>query len=409
MEPSILIVGAGTFGTSTAYHLAQTYKNASRVQIIDRAPSPPEPAAAIDINRIIRTDYSSLLYCDLAYEALHTWFWSLELQQFFHQIGWVLLDEKGSSFSERSRKVFKDRGYDPTEDVLLDKLGERWHVLKGTETKDFQSAYFNSDAGWCNAAGATNSFMEAALKRGVKRLTGEVTKLLFDKVNKRVTGVCTEDGQHLTADKIVLATGAWTSSMLSPIEDTLGISAQDRVERQIQATGQVSGFYKVTEDEVEQLSKSGMPIIVYGEQGELIPPSRENQLLKYNNSNTFTNTITTNSGHKISAPADRSQYDVPENLKRETEQILVSKCLPHITQGKKADYWRVCWDAKTPTGDFLLCKHPHEQLSNLYLAVGGSFHSYKFVYSHYELVYCETIADVYAGSYQIPGSTWSTY
>lgn len=87
MEPSILIVGGGTFGTSTAYHLAQKYKDRSRVTVVDRAPSPPKPAAAIDINRVIRTDYPSTLYCDLAYEAIHSWFWSLELGHHFKKTG----------------------------------------------------------------------------------------------------------------------------------------------------------------------------------------------------------------------------------------------------------------------------------------------------------------------------------
>lgn len=78
-EPTILIIGAGTFGTSTAFHLASTYKDPSRVTVLDRSPSPPKPAASIDANRIIRTDYPSQLYCDLACEAVHYWFWQLEL------------------------------------------------------------------------------------------------------------------------------------------------------------------------------------------------------------------------------------------------------------------------------------------------------------------------------------------
>jgi sarcosine oxidase/L-pipecolate oxidase len=93
MEPTILIIGAGTFGTSTAYHLASTYTDPSKITIIDRNESPPEHAAAIDINRIVRTDYAKSLYCDLANEALHSWTWSLELQRFFHKTGWLVLGE----------------------------------------------------------------------------------------------------------------------------------------------------------------------------------------------------------------------------------------------------------------------------------------------------------------------------
>ena len=292
-----------------------------------------------------------------------------------------MMDEKGSNLSKRVRKVFEDRGSHQTEDVPLDKLDEKSEILKGTETKGFQNAYWNPEAGWCDAAGATASYMEAAEKRGVKRVTGHVTKLVLDTDSGRIKGVRTEDGQDLTADKIVLATGAWTSSMLSPIEDSLGIPEQDRVERQVQATGRVTAYYKMSDEAVEQLSKSKMPIVVYGRQGEVIPPSSENKLLKYNDSKTsFTNTLTTKSGKKISVPPpDRSQNLVPEKLKRETDAIMMSKVMPEFARGKQAEYWRICYDAQTPTNDWLVCKHPHSKLSNLYLAVGGSFHSYKFV------------------------------
>ena len=413
MEPSVLIVGAGTFGTSTAYHLALSYKDASRVTIIDRSQSPPKPAAAIDINRVIRTDYPSSLYCNLAYEAIHAWFWSLELGPFFHKVGWMMMDEEGSNLSERVRKVFHDRGSHQTEDVALDKLHERWDILKGTETRGFQNAYFNPEAGWCNAAAATASIMKAAEKRGVKRLTGDVKELLLDTGTGRIKSVCTADGQYLTADKIVLATGAWTSSMLSPIEDALNIPEQDRVERQVKATGAVAAYYRVSEEETKRLSDSKLPIVVYGGVGEVIPPSNEDHLVKYSNSRgSFTNTITTRSGRKISAPpSDRSQNLVPEKLKRETEEVIASKVMPELTRGKQADYWRICWDALTPTEDWLLCKHPHPKLSNLYLAVGGSFHSYKFVNPQSERSWCArelTCAFVNLDSCRILGNTCST-
>jgi sarcosine oxidase / L-pipecolate oxidase len=70
---------------------------------------------------------------------------------------------------------------------------------------------------------------------------------------------------------------------------------------------------------------------------------------------------------------------VPEKLKRETEMLMTSKVMPDFSRGKQADCWRICWDGQTPTEDRLLCKYPHPQLSNLYLVMGGRFHSYKFI------------------------------
>ena len=375
-EPSVLIIGAGTFGTSTAVHLALKYRDPSRITVIDRTSSPPELAASTDINKIIRADYSSPFYCHLAYEAIFAWSTWPELVPFYHRTGWIVLDEKGSDLAERIRKVFKDRGNDPTEDVPLDQLDERWKgIMKGTKYEGFHDAYWNPEAGWCNAAAATASWMQAAERRSVKYIKGDITELCLE--DGRVRAVRTASGEEISADQIVLATGAWTSSVLSPTEDKLSILESDRVERQAQAAGVAVAHYKMSAVEMEQLSE--MPVVVYGEAGEVIPPPRQNQLLKYTNSDTFTNTITTKSGHKISVPPDRDQHIVSERLKRETEKNMASKVMPNFTSGKKAEYWRLCWDSRTPTQDWLLCKHPHSRLSNLYLAIGGSFHSYKFL------------------------------
>ena len=286
-----------------------------------------------------------------------------------------MLDEEGSDLADRIRKVFRERGHDPTEDVPLSQVEERWKgILKGTKLEGFQNAYWNPEAGWCDAAAATASLMNAALRYGVNYVTGEIADLIVQ--NGRVESVRTTDGRQLSADQVVLATGAWTSSLLSPIEDALNVADEDRVERQAQAAGVAVSHYKMSEAEMAQLSD--MPVVVYGEHGEVIPPP-SNQLLKFTNSYTFTNTVTTNSGHRISMPPDRDQRIVSDRLKEETEIMMASKVMSQFTQGKKPEYWRLCWDSYTPTQDWLLCQHPNANLKNLYLAIGGSFHSYKFL------------------------------
>nr|POE59164.1 l-pipecolate oxidase [Quercus suber] len=375
-DPSILIVGAGVFGASTAYHLSKIYSNPSLITVVDRTPFPPEPAASTDINKIIRADYSSAFYCELAYEALHAWEQWPDLRAFHNRSGWILLDEEGDDLAGRIRKIFNDRGHDPTKDIDLADLDHMWKgILKGTVTEGFEKAYWNPEAGWCDAAGATAKFMEVAVENGVKYVVGEVKNLAVSPPG--VQTVQLRDGRALAADKIVLATGAWTSELLSPVEDALGIPEQDRVERQATAAGVAVAHYKMSAAEMDQLSE--MPVVVYGGNGEVIPPSKSNQLLKYTNAHTFTNTITTASGHRISVPPSRSQQIVSEKLQREFEELMMNKVMPTFPRGKSAEHWRICWDARTPTQDWLLTQHPHAKLRNLYLAVGGSFHSYKFL------------------------------
>lgn len=290
-----------------------------------------------------------------------------------------MLDEHGSTLSERILDTFLERGSTQAERLELKELEHRWALLKGTEIDGFKSSYFNCEAGWADAASATASFMSAAQKRGVNRVTGRVVELLLDSKNGKIRGARTEDGTEHLADKIVLATGAWTSMMLSPIEDALDIPDEDRIERQIQATGVAAAYYRLSEEEASRFADANLPVIVYGGKGEVIPPGKTNRILKFSNSKRgIINTITTKSGKKISVPcSDESQYNVPEFIKKETQEIIASKVLPEFVQGKQPEYWRICWDAQTPGEDFLMCKHPNAKLENLYLAVGGSFHAYK--------------------------------
>lgn len=393
-EPTVLIVGAGTFGVSTAYHLADTYTDPSRVTILDREPSPPtKHAAAIDINRVIRADYPSTLYCNLANEAMHAWYWSNELGPHYHKVGWLRLNEHGSDREARIHDTLRARGTHLMQAVDLAGLarGDRWAATAGTDTAGFASAYFNPDAGWVNAAQATARFLATAVEKGVRREVGDVDALLMADdagATGAVRGVRTRDGRVWTADRIVLAAGAWTSALLSPVEDALGVAEADRVERQARATACVSAYYRVSDEDVAGMTEVGreLPVVVYGDKGEVIPAWKGVGLLKYNNSETeVVHTVTTGSGRRISVPvraadggrSTGSEDHIPEGLKKETEALLASKLMPQFAHGKRPEYWRLCWDARTPTEDLLLCEHP--KVKGLYVITGGSFCGYKYV------------------------------
>lgn len=382
-EPTVLIVGAGTFGTSTAYHLSHQYKDPSRVTIIDRwepmGPLAEKKAAAVDTNRIIRTDYESPMYCNLANEAIHPWFWNMAVQGHFHKTGWTVIDKKGGDFGDKVRQTFVERGGDYTRDINVDEL-KKYDVLKDLCGGDeMGKGYFNPEAGWCDAERATMSFLRVATDKGLKRVTGEVAELTLDTSQRRVTGVRTSSGQTYSADKIVLATGAWTSALLSPIEDFLQLPAQDCIERQITAVGRLSAYYTLSESETQSIMDSKMPVVVIGGQVDIIPPSQLKRTLKINDLQTeVVHSTTTRSGKTITVPPRMDQARVPEELKKDSAEVM-RKAMPHFTSTHTPSRWRICFDAVTPTEDWILCQHPHASLDNLIIATGGSFHSYKFL------------------------------
>ena len=368
----VLIIGAGIFGTSTAFHLCKGERR--KVTVIDRTSFPPKHAASTDINKIVRADYSSPFYMDLAFEAMQAWAEWPELSKYYHRTGWVNFSERGSDLTKRIRDNFEDRGHDPTSDLSFEDVRREFGGIYQYSNLDaYDGAYWNPEAGWCNADSATAELMQAAVNSGVRYVSKDIERLILSE--RGVKGVIAKDGELLTGDKIVLATGAWTSSILSPIEDELDIAEKDRFENQARAAGVCVAHYKILTTELQLLKD--MPVTIYGEHGDAQPPPNNN-LLKFTNGFSFTNTVTTSSGHRVSVPLDRDQTDVPERLKQETWREVTSKLLPQFTS-RPVEYWRLCWDAVTPSQDHLISRHPHPSLGNLFLAVGGSFHSYKYL------------------------------
>lgn len=376
----LLIIGAGAFGTSTLYHLVHSPECPSSITILDRSPYPPTHAASTDINKVIRADYSSPFYMDLASEAVEAWSTWPELKPFYHRTGWINLHSKDNDIPRCIRENYRKRGRDPTSDMSLEQVRQRFGgIFESTqfEGQGIDTAYWNPDAGWCDAGAATAKILDEALQRGGSRTRyrqGDVQKLLLKKNQRAVAGVVTSNGQVLTADRVVLATGAWTSSIMSSIEDELQLHEQDRIERQLTAAGVCVVHFELTEKETQDLRRH-MPVVIYGNLCDCQPPPAS-RLLKYVNAASFTHTITTASGHRITVPPTLDQRQMPKELKRETIDTITSKLLPQYSNRPVA-YWRQCWDAVTPTQDWLLTRHP--QIENLFIAAGGSFHSYKFL------------------------------
>lgn len=370
----VLIVGAGIFGTSTAYHLSLSHPDPSRIVVLDRAPVPSPQAASTDINKIVRADYSVPFFMDLAYEALDQWLSVPWLKEHFHQTGWVALDEKDSDLSTRIRKNFAASGrHDTSADISLNEVRSKWSgVLSNINADGFDKAYTNSSAGWVDASSAVHAMMGETLKNGVRYLVGEVDSL--SAVEGHVS-VHTADGETRTAKKIVLATGAWTPWLMAGLEHYMKIAADQSIDRQIQAAGVCVAAFKLREAEVKHYSQ--MPVLIYGSQGEVMPPTKED-LFKFTNANTFHNSEQHPCGKTISVPA-HNQHAVPPGLQSESIEIIRSRIPEIVDTYPEPHEWRLCWDAISPDQSQLICRHPSDQLSNLYFATAGSFHSWKFL------------------------------
>lgn len=372
----VLILGGGIFGTSTAYHLSLTHPDPSRIVILDRARVPSPNAASSDINKIVRADYSVPFYMDLAYEAMESWRNDPLITPYFHQTGWVMLDEKDNDLADRIRKNFRESGRpDTSADITLDDVKSRWGgVLSGIDTSGYSKAYTNTSAGWADASSAVEAMMNKAISAGVKHEVGEIHELVSDA--HKLIGVRTADGRMFTAEKILLATGAWTPSLMAPLEQKMNVPESDSVQKQITAAGVCVAAFKLSEEEARHYSQ--MPVLIYGARGEVIPPNFE-RFLKFTNANTFLHSRPhPTTGQNISVPAP-DQKSVPKALQQQSIEIIRQRVPEILVNGRLPDDWRLCWDAVSPDQNQLITRHPDPRLSNLYFATAGSFHSWKFL------------------------------
>lgn len=253
----VIIVGGGTFGTSTAFFLAQRgYKS---VTVLDRWPAPSKEAAGNDLNKVVRTEYPDPLYTRMATDSQKLW--SDETGMFaglFHQTGWIIgATDRSLPFVKGSIKTAQKLGAQPARPIDTEEIHQRWPELNG-KFPGWQS-FWSDRAAWVNAGEAIRRMAKGAAKAGVKYVSGEAghaVQLLFDETS-RCIGVKCADGTCYFGDQILLSAGAAAGSLLD-------------LKGQIVAKGHTVGHIRLTPEEI--IKFRNIPILDHLEKGMMPGP-----------------------------------------------------------------------------------------------------------------------------------------
>ncbi|KAL2866074.1 NAD(P)/FAD-dependent oxidoreductase [Aspergillus lucknowensis] len=361
-DTKILIIGAGCFGTSTAYHLSQ--RGYTSIRVLDRYPPPSCEAAATDISKVIRSDYNEPLYARLGIESIAAWgSWPL-FRGLYHVPGWILSAANLSKpFVEGSIETCTRLGVKGLEVLSPEQIRDRFPVVTG-RLDGWNINVWNPTAGWARAGDALARMARAAQANGVEYISGDkgyVRRLLFGEGT--CTGAVTADGTTHAADVVVLATGAWTPSLID-------------LQGQLTAKGHSVAHIKLTPAETAHYSK--LPIMDNLELGYYFPP-QEDGTFKIAHSQFITNTrtdpmsgITTSIPHTFTqSPKDKLPIEIEKTMRRNLQRVL-----PELAD-RPFSYTRLCWDADTADRHFLVTPHP--MYKGLVLAAGGSAHGFKFL------------------------------
>jgi sarcosine oxidase / L-pipecolate oxidase len=375
---SILIVGSGVFGLSTALSLSRRSQySQSTIIVLDRSPFPASDGSSIDTSRIVRSDYSSLAYASLAARAQTEWRKAepgeLGAEGRYSESGLVLVADTGYQGEEYVKICWENVQNKMKQDGDLDGVSElpNEEAIKaavGTGGGSGDWGYINRRSGWADAEASMRWLRHTVESTGrVTFVHGEAEQLL--KTGKKVHGAMLKDGRKIQADLVILATGAWTGKLV----DLRGRAT---------ATGQVLTYLDLTAAEQAYLEK--MPVLLNMSSGLFIIPPKDRLLKVARHAYGYLNPVTIpnpdNPEETITVSLPFTIHDEP-TLQAPAEGLLACRQALHSMIPSLANRpfsrSRVCWYTDTPNGDFLITYHPG--FTGLFLATGCSGHGFKFL------------------------------
>ncbi|KAF2663145.1 sarcosine oxidase [Microthyrium microscopicum] len=381
---SYLIVGAGVFGVSTAFHLKRS-KPWATVVLVDRYLYPNPSAASFDLNKIIRADYHDIFYMKLALQAMEAWNSDPLYKPFYHETGILFAENvgKGAVFLDNYRRLGQET---QAESLDVDEVRQRFPCFQHANWTGVTRAYYNPRSGWGEAVPALGALLQAAIDIGVVYEPTTVAKVCLEtaaltgQLLPRCVGIETAEGRVLRADHVILCTGAATAKLLAdsaPNDPTLHVG--DR----LVAAAALS--CKVRVDPEKWPLYRDAPVfanLMSHTSGEAIPLTPEGGFIKVNHELSFTHMIYHSASNThFSSPPDSVKHscwaeDVPQVLKEEAMKVLRGTYGPYMEDFQPESY-RMCWDVVTKNQGWIIS--PHDACENLYVAAGGSFHAWKFL------------------------------
>ncbi|KAI1475014.1 hypothetical protein K445DRAFT_314432 [Daldinia sp. EC12] len=359
-QTPILILGAGTFGLSTAYHLAKA--GHTNITILEKSATfPPELSAANDLNKIIRAEYEDPFYAELALEAIAAWKSPL-FAPYYNETGYLLCNSAAAPEKSKKslQKALSSISQRPAFRNKITPITSRNDIRKVAPafTGPMQwEGYFNSFAGYAAAADSLMAVYSACIALDVTiHLNSAVKALTYS--GDICTGAITTAGKHYSAPITVLALGASLGSVLPQIKS------------QVVAKASPLAHVQLTPEEAIQLR--GIPVTYARDLGFFFEPDRRTNLLKICPAMAGYTNYSTPFG--LSLPPDDNAFipAVDEAMIRR----LLRETLPELADRPLVGR-RVCWCADTADSDYVIDLVPGKK--GLVVVTGDSAHAFKML------------------------------
>jgi len=339
----VVVVGAGVFGAWTAWHLR---KRGQRVLLLDAYGIAHARASSGGETRIIRMGYGSdEIYTRWSHNSLGQWkaLFAATQQPLFLNTGVLWLADTDASRLDGSRDMLKKCGI-PFEVLQPRQLKERYPQVNFA---DVAMGMLEPESGVLLSRRAVNAVVSDALKNGASFQIANVAqphgRNVFDAVE-------TSAGDRFSAGQFVFACGPW-----------LGKVFPEFLGPRIFPTRQEIFFFGAPAGDA-RFTPAALPTWLF--QGEEVygMPDIESRGLK------FARDI-----HGEIVDPDTQSRIASANEAAWAREYVAWR-FPALKDAPIVET-RVCQYENTSNGDFLIDRHP--ELSNVWLAGGGSGHGFK--------------------------------
>lgn len=365
----ILIIGAGTFGLSTAYHMALSgYKSITVLEAGDVIPSPL--TAANDLNKIIRAEYEDPFYTEMALEAMTEWATNPVFAPHYHQTGYLLANSAAAPAKSKKSLATSLKSIEahPAWKGKITPIQTREDIRAAAPAfggpMQGWAGYFNRFAGYAHSANALKAIHKAVVDLGVVIHCSEtVTELLYDQgqdTGRKCVGARTGSSKIYSADIVILTLGACLASVLPGVG------------RQVTAKAWSVAHIQLNQEQADRLA--GIPVTYARDLGFFFEPDRETLQLKICPAGAgYTNSVSMHDSTHSLPPADNGF--IPEEDEKRIRQ-LIRETLPELVD-QPLICKHLCWCADSADSDFIFDFVPGAQ--GLVVASGDSGHGFKML------------------------------
>jgi len=338
-----VIIGGGALGTSIFFHL--THLGQTDVVLLEKGLL--GSGSTRDTGAIVRQHYSNRVSIQLVVKSIEIFKNFPELTdgpKIYQQTGWIfLVPANAEELFHQNIALLKSLGVQTQEIGIEDLTSDH---LPGINVQDIACAAYEPDSGWADPYGMVSGFANKAKKKGGRyyiETPARAIKIERDKVQAVVT-----DQGEISTPVVINAAGPWAKAVGRWCNLDLPLEVTLEPEAIFKLPPEVSDFPRVVSNMVDRTylrPESGQCLLV-------------------------------GTGHpKESQPGDPNNYtrDVSFDFIEEVSTRLLHR-FPVL---KGAAYLTGFTGLYTVTPDWNMILGPAPGVNGLYLAVGGSGHSFK--------------------------------